>query len=193
MAAGGRCGSCRELFHWLREQGGRGVGFGRNLHVSTLIERCARFLQAGACSVDPVSRSREQSCGQLSFLGSLQGVAGAGKGGLCLAVSRAFRCIECPFTTVKRMVQGEAVIALVDGRLGVGQRQLRGSKLVGGVRAGTGGSSRVEGTLRLLNFFVWRFASAANRDGRGEAQDCQGTHARRHPWKYTRSVSAVVR
>ncbi len=99
---------------------------------------------------------------------------------------------------IERVVQGEPVVALVDGLVGAAQRVLGGGELVVRVEVGAGRFGRVDRALGLLDLFLRRFtARGGRREDRGEG--CQRRRAgaqtretsRAHPFKYTCRCSTM--
>jgi len=101
-------------------------------------------------------------------------------------VLRAFAAVEC-------VVEGEAIVALIDRLLRIGQRQLGGGEFLGRVLVGARRLRGIQRSLGLLHFLVGRFSAAPDRDEQRKTQSRQDTRAQGHLPQYTRTNFGVVR
>lgn len=95
-------------------------------------------------------------------------------------VGRQFGGVLRSLAAVDRVVEGEAIVALSDGVVGLLQQILRGRELVARIAIRAGGARRVDGALGLLHLPVGRFG-AAGHEGRergagGEGEATEGRH-----------------
>lgn len=79
------------------------------------------------------------------------------------------------FAAVERLAEREAIVALCDGLFGTFQSLDGGTVVFGGIRVRAGGSRRIDGALRLMQFPARRFAAGRDEEGDGKAQAGGGT------------------
>ena len=152
------------------------------------VERCARFLHTpsrhrrSTCAPRPAfgptrARSRRlsawrgESCSAASASASARS---ASTRAAALLVGRLFGRGLRAFAAVERVIQRQAVVALVDGVV-VLQRVFGRGELLARVLIGAGGARGIDRALRLLHFFVGRIAARRRREHRREQSGQRAT------------------
>src|SRR5439155_4425494 len=162
-----------------------GAGGFDDASVRSLSEGCARFLQCAIAVVNRPARGREctgRRAGALRRLEFRAGLRqGRGRGGeraACvgahggLARGRFLGGRLRAFPRVESAIEGEAIVALIDGVGGVLERGFGGGELFARVHVRTRAAGGVDGGPRLLEFLVGRIAA------RGIRERCD--HCERH-------------
>jgi NAD-dependent deacetylase len=109
-----------------------------------------------------------------------------------LLVGRHLGRVLCTLAAVECVVQREPIIAVGHCSARAVERINRGLVLVGGVLLGTGGASRVDGALRLVQFLLGRVAAGGQDEHGGENGDEPGTDGERHAAEYIRETRGVM-
>ena len=160
------------------EQTGRRAGDGvGNGEVVAAVEGCARFLHGFLAVGDDAARLGQRSGRRARRFGGLElrarrNESRAGVGEHALGFGPRHRFVIGGFlggalsvlAAVERVIEGETIVALIDGLMRVFERLLCREELFVRIPVRAGRAGGVDGALRLIDLFVGRSAASSDHE-----------------------------